>query len=82
MEGSQLLSSFCSFCSHDSSLLVASSCMGAAGGEKKGGLISTQREREREREREILLFRAVAICVCGFPSFFLWLVSWFVGNYC
>ncbi len=55
--------------------------MGAAGGEKKGGLISTQREREREREREILLFRAVAICVCGFFVFF-WLVSWFVGNYC
>jgi len=41
--------------------------MGAAGGEKKGGLIST----EREREREILLFRAVAICVCGFFVFFL-----------
>jgi hypothetical protein len=41
--------------------------MGAAGGEKRGGLISAQREREREREkereREILLFRAVAICV-------------------
>jgi hypothetical protein len=63
-------------------LLVASSCMGAAGGEKKGGLIST--ERETERETEILLFRAAAICVWVFFFFFFFfgLVSWFVGNYC
>ncbi len=44
--------------------------MGAAGGEKKGGLISTQ------RQREILLFRAVAICVCGFFVLVSELVCW------
>jgi hypothetical protein len=47
--------------------------MGAAGGEKKGGLIST--ERETERETEILLFRAAAICVWVFFFFFFFFVS-------
>jgi hypothetical protein len=51
--------------------------MGAAGGEKKGGLISTERERERERERDSVVSCCCYLCVWVFCFFLVSeLVCW------